>query len=200
MPLPQPEATGAGAKPRRWPARILARWREKRASTEGRRSDLTVAALGITLGLCCALFPWYIFFNQEKFGIKAVKFEGTKGQQQQVSTTSTASRIGAPSETAVEDTFLPASLDLFATGTAVTEDGEPAVEDAEKQDFPGAAVEYRMVYASAGRAMIADDTGFWVVQRGSLLPDNSTVASIEQRDGSWVLVTSTRQVIPLTTE
>ena len=30
------------------------------AKKRDRRSDLTVAALGITLGLICALFPWYI--------------------------------------------------------------------------------------------------------------------------------------------
>ena len=42
-----------------------------------RRSDFVVAALGITLGLICALFPWYIFFNQEQFGVQAIKFGGS---------------------------------------------------------------------------------------------------------------------------
>ena len=47
------------------------------AASEGRRrSDLTVAALGITLALICALFPWYIFFNQDQFGVRAMKFQG----------------------------------------------------------------------------------------------------------------------------
>ena len=42
-----------------------------------RRSDFVIAALGVTLGLICALFPWYIFFNQEQFGVRAIKFGGT---------------------------------------------------------------------------------------------------------------------------
>jgi hypothetical protein len=46
-----------------------------------------------------------------------------------------------------------------------------------------------------GRAMIEDDSGLWVVQRGSKLPDNSTVALIELRDGDWVIVTSEDKVI-----
>lgn len=45
--------------------------------------------------------------------------------------------------------------------------------------------------------MIEDDTGLWIVQRGSVLPDSSTVSSIEQRNGKWVMLTSTNQVIQL---
>ena len=40
--------------------------------------------------------------------------------------------------------------------------------------------------------MIEDDAGLWVVQPGSMLPDSSRVAAIEQRDGKWVLVTTDR--------
>ena len=46
--------------------------------------------------------------------------------------------------------------------------------------------------------MIEDEAGLWVVQTGSTLPDSSRVASIEQRNGKWVLVTSTDRVIALT--
>ena len=49
------------------------------ARSRDRRSDLTVAALGVTLGLICALFPWYIFFNPEEFGVRAMKFGGSGG-------------------------------------------------------------------------------------------------------------------------
>jgi hypothetical protein len=45
--------------------------------------------------------------------------------------------------------------------------------------------------------MIQDDTGLWIVQRGSVLPDSSRVSAIEQRGGKWVLVTSTGQVVEL---
>ena len=71
------------------------------------------------------MFPWYVFFNQEKFGVRAMKFEGggvpstgamPVGQQPQ--------RIGAPMD--VED--IPTTqLDLFATGTLPDDkDGEAA--------------------------------------------------------------------------
>ena len=49
---------------------------EQTAKRRDRRSDLTLAALGVTLGLICALFPWYIFFNPEEFGVRAMKFGG----------------------------------------------------------------------------------------------------------------------------
>jgi hypothetical protein len=54
-----------------------------------------------------------------------------------------------------------------------------------------------MVHVANGRAMIEDDAGLWIVQRGSILPDSSQVSSIEQRNGKWVMVTSTDQVIEL---
>ena len=37
--------------------------------------------------------------------------------------------------------------------------------------------------------MLEDDTGLFIVQPGSILPDNSRVATIEERDGRPVLVT-----------
>ena len=164
-----------------------------------RRSDVTIVALGITLGLLCAMFPWYVFFNQEKFGVRAMKFEGggvqdtgamPVGQQPQ--------RIGAPMD--VED--IPTTqLDLFATGTLPDDkDGEAgdAVPGLDEQPFPGDEAQFRLVHVANGRAMIEDEAGLWVVQTGSTLPDSSRVASIEQRKGKWVLVTSTDRIIALT--
>jgi hypothetical protein len=77
----------------------------------------------------------------------------------------------------------------------VQDDPSPPPAD---QPFPAAASEFKMVHVANGRAMIEDDTGLWVVQRGSVLPDSSRVASIEQRGGKWVIVTSTDKVIQLT--
>jgi hypothetical protein len=165
-----------------------------------RRGDLTIVALGVALGLLCAMFPWYVFFNQEKFGVRAMKFEGggipstgpmPVGRQPQ--------RIGAPMN--VEDIPTP-QLDLFATGT-LTDDKED--EDAadvpglDEQPFPGdREAQFRLVHVANGRAMIEDEAGLWVVQAGSTLPDSSQVASIERRNGKWVLVTSTDRVVALT--
>ena len=154
-----------------------------------RRSDFVVAALGITLGLICALFPWYIFFNQEQFGVQAIKFGGT-------GTNSGRAGGGVVAERSAPLTAkdVPAAnLDLLATGT-VQDDPNPAPAE---QPFPADATKFRMVHVANGRAMIEDDAGLWIVQRGSILPDSSQVSSIEQRNGKWVMVTSTDQVIEL---
>lgn len=186
---------------RKWPFGLLRR-REREARSahpgRGRRNDLIMAGLGLALGFGCAAFPWYIFMNQEKFGVRAMEFEGGGEAVPDVALGSTGARIGAPMP---PGTVPPTKLDLFATGTVPGHDGDDEAAEAPpalaEQPFPGGPVEYRMVYAAAGRALIADDTGFWVVQRGSTLPDDSKVAGIEQRDGRWVLVTTGRKVLEL---
>lgn len=167
------------------------------ASSSGRSSDFLVAFLGIALGLTCALFPWYIFFNQEQFGIKAMQFSGEgEGNPRPATLADQADRMGAPMDA------LPIpieQLDLFATGTLPPKSGEGnlAVPGIELQPFPAEEAIFKLVHVANGRAMIEDDSGLWVVQRGSQLPDNSRVSAIEQRDGKWVLVTSADRVINL---
>ncbi|WP_027056838.1 hypothetical protein [Mesorhizobium erdmanii] len=156
-----------------------------------RRSDFVIAALGVTLGLICALFPWYIFFNQEQFGVQAIKFGGTGTNSGRAGGGVVASRSAPLTAKDLPNT----SIDLFATG-AVPKDAAPAQPPGD-QPFPADVAKFRMVHVANGRAMIEDDTGLWIVQRGSTLPDSSTVSSIEQRNGKWVMLTSTNQVIQL---
>ncbi len=157
-----------------------------------RRGDVVIAALGITLGLICALFPWYIFFNQEQFGVQAIKFGGSG---------TNAGRDGGGvvsqrSATLTTKDVPSTNIDLLATGTLQDENKAPS-PSLDEQPFPADAAKFRLVHVANGRAMIEDDAGLWVVQRGSPLPDSSSVASIEQRNGKWVIVTSTDQVIGL---
>ncbi|TIO54994.1 MAG: hypothetical protein E5X80_01215 [Mesorhizobium sp.] len=154
-----------------------------------RRSDFVVAALGITLGLICALFPWYIFFNQEQFGVQAIKFGGSGSNSGREGGGVAAERSASLTAKDVPN----ADIDLLATGT-VQDEPAPAPGD---QPFPAAASEFKMVHVANGRAMIEDDTGLWIVQRGSVLPDSSRVASIEQRGGKWVIVTDANKVVEL---
>ncbi|RUZ81143.1 hypothetical protein EN943_01625 [Mesorhizobium sp. M7A.F.Ca.US.006.01.1.1] len=156
-----------------------------------RRSDFVIAALGITLGLICALFPWYIFFNQDQFGVQAMKFGGTGSNSGRAGGGVVAQRSAPLTAKDVP----AANLDLLATGT-VRDDANPAAAS-EEQPFPADAAKFRMVHVANGRAMIQDDAGLWIVQRGSILPDSSQVSSIEQRNGKWVMVTSADQVIEL---
>jgi hypothetical protein len=160
---------------------------EPTAKSRDRRSDLTVAALGVTLGLICALFPWYIFFNPEEFGVRAMKFGGSGGGTEPIVLGAQQERIGAP---VASQEIPPMKLDLLATGTATKEheeeEGTPGLTE---QPFPAPVVSFRLVQIANGRAMLEDDTGLFVVQPGSILPDNSRVATIEERDGRQVLVT-----------
>ncbi|WP_137933483.1 hypothetical protein [Mesorhizobium comanense] len=155
-----------------------------------RRSDFVVAALGVTLGLICALFPWYIFFNQEQFGVQAIKFGGTGTNSGRAGGGVVAERSAPLTVKDVPST----GIDLLATGT-VQDDAK--LEPPGDQPFPADVAKFRLVHVANGRAMIEDDTGLWMVQRGSTLPDSSQVSSIEQRNGKWVMLTSTNQVIEL---
>lgn len=175
--------------PESWPAPPAAPF--PRIEKVDRRSDFVVAGLGVTLGLICALFPWYIFFNQEQFGIRAMRLGG------QGANSGRAIAENAPLPARLRELpELPGDLDMFSTGNIA--DGPlldpPGVDE---QPFPGAAAEFRLVHVANGRAMIEDDAGLWIVQSGSRLPDSSRVAAIEQRAGKWVLVTSKEKVIEL---
>jgi hypothetical protein len=169
----------------------------RRASKKSRlREDLLLGLFGVGLGLGCALFPWYVFFNQEKFGIRAVQFEGGGDNARSGGVVATPQIARIPNFPEVKE---EPELDQFATGT--TPPNEEAKDETAKlleQPFPPQDVPFRLVHVVNGRAMIQDDTGLWIVQRGSVLPDMSRVAAIEERQGAWVLVTSTNQVIGLT--
>ena len=167
----------------------------KGSSQAARSSDMTIAALGVGLGLICALFPWYIFLNQDKFGFPAVKLEG-RAPPAAEPIGSQAMRMGMP----IGIGKLPLiQLDPLATGTALRKKGGgDAAPGLDEQPFPTDALQFRVVHVANGRAMIGEDAGLWVVQPGSLLPDSSRVASIEQRGGKWVLVTSNDRVIEVT--
>ena len=83
--------------------------------------------------------------------------------------------------------FIPDPLTTATVSNAGGEDdkGPPA----DQQPFPGKSP-FHLLHIVNGRALIEDDTGMYVVRVGSVLPDNSRLASIEQRDGKWVIVTS----------
>lgn len=163
------------------------------------RGDMLVVGAGLALAIGSALFPWYVFFNQDKFGIRALKFEGQEG-----TTPAPTSLVYQPK--LIRQPISPAEvpvmeLDLLSTGTLPRPQDTPAgTIPLSDQPFPGQEAqpaEYRVVHAANGRAMLEDENGLWVVQPGSRLPDDSRVASIEKRNGSWVIVTDKAQVIPV---
>lgn len=194
-----PKPTESAAERKRWTIRRpFLRRRERDNAAKPRRgltSDVLIAGMGVSLGLVCAVFPWYIFLHQDKFGIPSIKFSGkiptgTPGLGEG------PLRIGAIWK-------LPdrkdAGLDAFPTGTVKRDSPKPA-DDAD-QPFPGDKTErFNLVQVANGQAMIEDADGFFVVRVGSPLPDDSRVRSIEKQDGRWVLVTSTDKVVHLAGE
>jgi hypothetical protein len=194
---PKPTDIPSGTRRRTLLGRIpLWRRRTNAAGPKRRRtSDVLVIAMGVCLGLVCALFPWYIFLHQDKFGIPSIKFssklpKGTPGLGEG------PLRIGAIWK-------LPdrkdAGLDAFPTGT-VKRDNSSAATDAD-QPFPGDKAEpFNLVQVANGQAMIEDADGFFLVGVGSPLPDDSRVRSIEKRGGKWVLVTSADKIVHLAHE
>lgn len=175
----------------RRPAVAIAQGKAK----SSRRSDFVVAGLGVSLGLVCAMFPWYIFFNPEKFGIQALRFEGN-GQGGKFHTLALNAHFLRLDDFLAEDPQKSDKVDPFTTSTLPDAQEKPA--SAGDQPFPAEDIPYRLVHVVNGRALIEDDAGLWVVQPGSLLPDSSHVASIEQRAGKWVLLTNKDKVVALT--
>jgi hypothetical protein len=172
-------ASGTAAAPQAKAARKAGRLRE----------DLFLGLFGIALGLGSAMFPWYVFFNQEKFGVRAVTFDGV-GETTSTGVSNTPQIVRIP-----DDSDLPLSdLDQLSTGTTPKDETASLLD----QPFPTQDIPFQLVHVANGRAMIQDDTGLWVVQRGSVLPDMSRVASIEERGGAWVIVTSTDRVVSIT--
>lgn len=160
----------------------------------GHRSDLVIAGLGVALGLVCALFPWYIFFNQEQFGVQAIRFGGRGGNVGRATMEAKSGGMGTPVAQEIPDN----GLDLLSTGTLQSTPETPETSPSlDQQPFPTEAAKFRLVHIANGRAMMEDDAGLWIVQQGSILPDSSTVKSIEQRKGRWVLVTSTDRVMEI---
>jgi len=179
-PLPAPAATplpAAGAKRKKMD-----------------RGDVTVAALGVTLAAICAVFPWYIFFNQEKFGVREFVFSGERSGRGAAGLAYQPHPVGKPFAGAEVPKM---ELDFFPTATLPADQGPARAVPASEQPFPADLVAFRLVHVANGRAMIEDADGLWVVQRGSRLPDSSRVVSIEQRNGRWVLLTSQDKIVEI---
>lgn len=176
--------------------RLLDRVRGSGRASAERRSDITLAALGVTLGLTAAIFPWYVFFNQDKFGVRAMRFMGQEGQTRMPGDLPFPTEIVARPVERGEIPLL--ELDTISTGNIPDEEQPLASLPLDQQPFPGEEQQrprFEIVHIENGRAMIADEAGLWLVQVGSRLPDSSVVASIERRDGAWVVVTSDNAVI-----
>lgn len=153
-------------------------------------TDRIIGWSGASLALMAAFFPWYVFFNADKFGLEAIRqmVSGDPAPPSRRSSSDFAAK-------GVQDRTLNAALqnaDRIVTGAvpAVEEESETDGEQVmPAQPFPAAPRNFRLLKVIKDRAMIEDATGIYVVYKGDVLPDRTKVADLERRDGKWVMVT-----------
>ncbi|TRL42990.1 flagellar protein [Rhizobium straminoryzae] len=158
------------------------------------RGDRLLAGAGILLAVASAAFPWYVFFNQDKFGIRVSPIGWTRdlpeGPPRPVFSVSPLAMVDNDSTTTPPDTPLdPIDTLTTATTAAPGRPGDKQDEEGRDQPFPGGN-SFKLMHVANGRALIQDKGGLYIVRVGSVLPDDSRLASIEKRDGRWVIITS----------
>ncbi len=160
-------------------------------------SDKLIVATGVFLAALAAFFPWYVFLNPERFSLPKL-WEGSTRDLPDTG----AHDVMSVSPAAMVDknhdaTAAAAGIDPISTATTSggkrKSSGLP-VETGLDQPMPVASG-FRLMHVANGRALIEDTQGMYIVRVGSTLPDNSRVATLEQRDGAWVIVTSNGDLI-----
>lgn len=151
-------------------------------------ADKLLKASGLVLAAMSAFFPWYVFFNPDKFGIHASHEDRTRdlpnwpARNVNVSPLAMVNKNQLPPQNEVTDPMTTATISNLGRE-------DPNGQPPEEQPFPGKSA-FRLLHVANGRALIEDVSGMYLVRVGSILPDNSRLATIEQRDGKWVIVTS----------
>ena len=166
------------------------------------RSEMALSATGIGLAAFAAFFPWYVFFHHEQF---AARHDGLAqnmvrdlpvGPPKPVYSVSPSASINANGPPSGLAMTLPKGFDNLKTGTIAGQDKPVEGEGGDlNQPLPGRSGAFKLLHVSGGKALIEDEGGMYIVGVGSALPDNSSIKSIEQRDGNWVIVTSSGNVV-----
>lgn len=160
-------------------------------------TDAVLIGIGVGLTAASATFPWYVFYHREQFGPTPITFDSAR-LDSDLSGPFYTPRVQWTPTPLTDEEIASLPVDLAPTGTVGSIKSPPALDgDGQAQPFPAAVPNFRLVHVANGRAMIRDDNGFFVVQRGSVLPDNTRVVSIENQNGKWLLRTSDNMVVEL---
>ena len=158
--------------------------------------DKMMVGAGVMLAAGAAFFPWYVFLNPEKFSVPTLWEGATRNLPEtpgrEVVSVSPAAMVDDDNEPAPEGVDPVATATTSSLGTE-SKLGAP-IETGLDQPLP-AGSGFRLMHVANGRALIEDARGMYIVRVGSILPDNSRLATLEQRDGAWVIVTSNGTVI-----
>ncbi|MCY1664724.1 flagellar protein [Rhizobium sp. SL86] len=164
---------------------------------KGILGDRIVMGTGILLAAASAFFPWYVFFNEDKFGIRTVPLDRTRdlpeGPPRAVFSVSPLALVDDDDEHTPGPAPDPLDNLTTATVSSIGKENKDTDPGQIEQPFPGKNT-FRLMHVANGRALIEDSSGMYMVRIGSILPDNSRLATIEQREGRWVIVTSNGEI------
>ncbi|MGV3550679.1 flagellar protein [Rhizobium sp.] len=151
-------------------------------------ADRIIGWSGAAIALMAAFFPWYVFINEDKFGLDAIRAM-VSGNPAVPSRRATQDNNDVGSLKRQTATLRPREDDLVTGSVSAAKPTTPEGEqELPAQPFPAAPRNFRLLKVIKGQAMIEDATGIYVVRKGDVLPDRTKVAGLEQRDGKWVLV------------
>jgi hypothetical protein len=164
------------------------------------RTEVMLSATGVALAAFAAYFPWYVFFHHEYFTVRHdgmaqnLRRDLPVGPPRRVFSVSPSASININQFPEFAKVPPLKSFDDIKTATIPEEAKPNAGAGGEKaaigQPLPGSVRTFRLLHVAGGRALIEDGNGMYIVGVGSVLPDNSKLAAIQQRDGQWVLITT----------
>lgn len=159
-------------------------------------SDKVLAGAGVLLAAGAAFFPWYVFLNPGKFAVPAL----WEGKTRDLPETAAKEVMSVSPAAMIDNDNIPPLEGVDPVATATTAGGSTEktlgapVDTGLDQPLP-ANSGFRLMHVANGRALIEDARGMYIVRVGSILPDNSRLATLEQRDGAWVIVTSNGDIV-----
>ena len=167
--------------------------RDNKSKTKG---DRLFMVTGFALAAAAALFPWYVFFNQDSFGVSPMDWGDTRDLPELPSASMVSvSPLAIPDEKDGSVAAQPFDPITTATvGDVTPDEGSLSLPGGDSGKTLPEAQRYKLLHVANGRALIEDSSGVYLLQVGSALPDNSKLATMEKRDGKWVIITSSGEV------
>lgn len=164
-----------------------------------KRFDGYLKGSGFVLATVCAVLPFVMYYDvldartEPQVSGKVVRDPLDRTNQKVVRETHGQASSSSQNPAA--------ELDPMTTATTSDQTGErlTRIDEARDQPFPGKPA-FLVREVVGGLVMIEDDSGYWFVEKGSTLPDGSTLVAIERGTdpGSWSIKTSDGDVIGLT--
>lgn len=156
------------------------------------RIDIALGLAGVALAGLSFAFPWHVYFNPQDYGPPTMTFS-RGGEVPDGTAENRGNGRVAVGPTLGEDPL----VDMILTGTAYRDGSKRnRLPGLDEQPFPG-EVNYELVLAVNGRALVWDDKTLFPVSVHSILPDGSRVAAIRRTPEGWELVTTNEKVLRL---